>query len=139
MLSQKNKRVFSFRCMKFWCNVSVNVLVVCMVLFTSLGTYAQPSWMTGYPQILSGATSVDIKVQTDSSGTFYFAIYKTAQTGMTSTQLKNDALMGTNPNLVKRGSVAIAANTLQTIKQTGLAENTTYHIYAVAGSNGGLM
>jgi len=68
-------------------------LVVCFVLLTALGTYAQPSWVTPYPQLLSGATSVDIKVQTDSSGTIYYAIYKTAQNGITSAQLKNDALV----------------------------------------------
>ena len=114
-------------------------LVVCFVLLTALGAYAQPSWVTGYPQLLSGATSVDIKVQTDSSGTIYYAIYKTAQGGITSVQLKNDVLVGGNLNLVKRGSVAITSDSLQTIKQTALTQNTTYYIYIVAESNGGLM
>ena len=125
--------------MKFWPDIFGRGLVVCIVLLTALGAYAQPSWVTGYPQILSGATSVDIKAQTDSSGTIYYAIYKTAQSGITSAQLKNDALEGTNPNLVLRGSVASTSNTLQTIKQTALTQNTTYHIYVVAESNGGLM
>src|SRR6267378_815275 len=127
MLSQKNKIISSFQRMKFWCGSFGYGLVVCFVLLTALGAYAQPSWVTGYPQILSGATSVDIKVQTDSGGTIYYAIYKTAQSGITSTQLKNDALVGSNPNLVKRGSVAITSNALQTIKQTGLTQNTTYY------------
>ena len=108
--------------MKFRPDIFGPSLVVCFVLLTALGAYAQPSWVTGYPQILSGATSVDIKVQTDSNGTIYYAIYKTAQSGITSAQLKTDALGGTNPNLVRRGSVAITSNTLQTIKQTALTK-----------------
>src|SRR6185295_2731268 len=105
----------------------------------AMGAYAQPSWTTGYPQILSGASSVDIKVQTNSNGTIYYAIYSTVQSGMTSAQLKADALGGSNPNLVRRASTSMTANTLQTLKQTGLTDNKTYHIYVVAESSGGLM
>ena len=125
--------------MKFRPDIFGPSLAVCFVLLTALGAYAQPSWVSGYPQILSGATSVDIKVQINSTGSIYYAIYKTVQSGMTSAQLKTDALGGTNTNLVRRGSLGITANTLQTIRQATLTQNTTYHIYVVAESNAVLM
>src|SRR6185295_1393624 len=125
--------------MKFRRDILRPNLVISFIFFAALGASAQPSWVASYPQLLSGATSVDINVQTDSAGTIYYAIYNTAQSGMTSVLLKNDALLGSNPNLVRRGSAAITSNTLQTIKQTGLTQNSTYHIYIIAESNGGLM
>ena len=114
--------------------------IILSLLFTAVGSYAQPSWLPGYPQILSGASSVDIGVKTDANGLLYYAIYSGVQPAMTSVQLKNDALVGSNnPNLVRRGSVAITSNSLQTIKQATLPSDITYHIYVVAESNSLLM
>ena len=125
--------------MKFRHDILQPGLVLCFVFLTALGALAQPSWVTGYPQIISGASSADINVQIDSTGTIYYAIYSSVQSAMTSAQLKNDALFGGNPNLVRRGSAAITSNTLLTINEATLTSNTTYHIYVVAESNGGLM
>src|SRR5882762_3352306 len=94
--------------------------VLCLLLITSFGAYAQPSWTTGYPQLLSGASSVDLKLKIDSDGIIYYVLYSAAQNGITAAQLKNDALYGGNLSIVRRGNVAVTANTLQTVKQATL-------------------
>lgn len=97
-----------------------------------------PSWTSGYPEIVHGASSVDLNVKTDEDGTVYYGIYSAVQSGLTAAQLKSDVING-NTALVRMGTIAIAADTALMIQEVDLPDDSTYHIYIVAESESGLM
>jgi predicted esterase len=125
--------------MKFFTHMLRSVIFLTLFTVAHQVYSAEPSWSAGYPVILTGASSADIKAKVTESGTLYYVIFKSAQTAITASQIKSYGLAGGNTQIVRYGSRAITANIEILIKEASMVDNTTYHIYMVSESGGILM
>ncbi len=134
------------RCSDFWKKNKEHILQrIALLNFTFcffLGfTQAQPTWVSNYPKVISGASSADLWVQTSEKGTFYYAVYNTLPSySVTASRLKQDAMGSGGGSIVRNGAVSIAAaNKSVAIYLSGMPDNTTYYFYMVAeGDTSGL-
>ncbi len=122
--------------------VTKRYLVICtFFLFAGHVSYSTPpTWSSGYPNIVSGATSIDLRYELNSTSNVYYAVYNAQQSGITPQTIKNAALSGTGSGLVTSGKAANwTANTVGTFYITNLTSNATYYVYIVAESGTELM
>lgn len=110
-------------------------ILSCLFSFISL---AQPSWTGVYPTIVNGATTADIALQVNQTGTAYYVVYTTFPTGVTSAKIKADAISPSSSSVVRNGRISMTANALQMVYLTKLPDGQTYYIYVVAESSSGL-
>ena len=91
---------------------------------------------------LKGATTIDVHAKLSEAGTVYYALYSTAQSGMTASALKAAAQGPTGGNLLRGGAIAFASGDVgsELVRYlTGLPDNATYYMYMVGeGQSSGL-
>ncbi len=84
-------------------------------------------------QILSGASTIDIKVISSKTGKVYYCLYNAAQSSITTTILKADASKPIANPILKNGSFTIEKTQKDslTTRLLSITENTTSYIYVV--------
>jgi predicted peptidase len=129
---------------KTCCTMKLNLGIVLFATVTSLSLLScdtktaapqpgVPNWVTDYPKVPIGATSVDIVLKADKQAKAYWVIASQAIT-LTAEDLKQQATASTNAAIKFKGISTVNADTEATEKITGLAENTKYFAYVVSES-----
>lgn len=85
-------------------------------------------------QLLSGASTIDIKIVSNKSGKVYYCLYNSNQSSITASLLKTDAGRTIASPIIKNGSFNIdpvQKDSVLTRLITKLTENTTSYLYVV--------
>ncbi|MFC2124281.1 hypothetical protein ACFLU5_05680 [Bacteroidota bacterium] len=109
------------------------ILIFFWVLLLTINSYATtPFFIAGWPKAVNlTATSVDLEVQIDVAGTYYYVLVADAATPPTNLEVKAGTGSGGSGE-IQAGSSAISATTVTTSYLTSLSEATPYDLYVVA-------
>ncbi|CAH2215100.1 S-layer homology domain-containing protein [Tepidibacter aestuarii] len=83
------------------------------------------------------ATSVDVKLKSNESGTAYYVVLLKGSAAPSKTQVRYGKDSNNNTMVTLKGSKSISSGTEATFNITGLTANTEYTVYVVASDNSG--
>jgi predicted peptidase len=119
-------------------NVRIIVLITLFFVSKSFAFASFPQWVSGYPQTLNGASTIDIKVSMDQPGKVYYVCYNTQPSLPTAISVKKDASTIPGGIIVKSGVIDVTTANKETYAYlTKLKDNSTYYTYFVAENNSG--
>lgn len=119
-------------------SISLKGICIAICLFSTINLYASPpKWSSGYPKVVNGASSMDLTFNTDQGGKVYYAIYNVSPLNLTAALVKSNAIAGVTGSIVKAGTLAISAATDVKSLLTGLKDNQTYYVCAIAENAAG--